>query len=109
MYDIGELDQLIDIKRKTLASDGMGGQTVTITNVAQNVWCKPRALSGKEVLKYDQMTASSMTAFVMRYRTDVLPADYLVWNSENYNIRYIAPASERDLYIVIEAERGVAD
>jgi SPP1 family predicted phage head-tail adaptor len=104
----GELDQLIDFKRKVLVSDGMGGQTQTINNLASGVWAKARAMSGREVAKYDQLNATAMVTFITRYRTDIKEADYIVWNGANYNIRYIQPNSARDLYTVFEAEKGLA-
>lgn len=107
-YRIGELDQLIDIKRENLADDGLGGQDVTLTDVVTDLWAKARSLSGKEFERYDQLNATAMVAFVIRNRDDLQHNDRIVWNGESYNIRYIPPVSARDMYLVVEAEKGVA-
>ena len=104
----GELDQLITIKREALADDGMGGQDVTLTDLVTDLWAKARALSGKEFERYDQVNATAMVMFIVRYRSDVLESDRIVWDGNTYNIRYIHPASSRDMYLMIEAEKGVA-
>lgn len=107
-YRPGELDQLIIIQRETQVDDGMGGQTVTLTTLVADLFAKARALSGKESERYDQLSATAMVTFIIRYRDDLQHDDRIVWNGDTYNIRYIAPASGRDLYLSIEAERGVA-
>lgn len=107
-FKSGELDQVILIQREVLASDGMGGQTVSLTNVAVDLPAKARALTGKEFARYDQLNASAMTVFVIRYRDDLREDDRITWNGEAYNIRYIPPISARELYRTIEAEKGVA-
>jgi SPP1 family predicted phage head-tail adaptor len=104
----GELDQLITIKRESLADDGMGGHDVTLSDVAVDLWAKARALSGKEFERYDQVNATAMVMFIIRNRTDLLQTDQIQWNGAAYNIRYIHPTSTRDLYLMIEAEKGVA-
>lgn len=108
MFDPGELDQLITIQRESLADDGMGGQTVTLTAIATDLWAKVRPLSGKEFELYDQLNATAMVKFIIRHRSDLLPSDRIAWNGESYNIRYIPPAGGRDMYLMIDAERGVA-
>lgn len=106
--DAGELDQLITIKRETLTDDGMGGQNVTLTNVATNIWAKVRALSGKEFERYDKLNNSVMTKFIIRYRSGIREDDRIVWNSEEYNIRFVPPVSSRSTWLFIDAEKGVA-
>lgn len=103
-----ELDQLITIKREVTTPDGMGGEDVTLTTVVANLWAKARALSGKEFERYDKLNNSAMVAFIIRYRGDLKDSDRIEWNGSTYNIRYLPPATGRDMYLIIEAERGVA-
>jgi len=104
----GELDQLIDIKREVAAADGMGGEEITLTTVATGLWAKVRALSGKELERHDKLNNIAMCTFIIRYRSDLKHTDRIEWNGSAYNIRYIPPATGRDMYLIIEAERGVA-
>jgi len=104
----GELDQLIDLKREVLVSDGVGGDSLNIVNIQLGVWAKVRAMSGKEQERHDQLNSYAMVTFIVRYRNDLRHDDRIIWNGQGYNIRYIEPASSRDLYRVIQAEMGVA-
>lgn len=104
----GELDQLITIEREQLTDDGTGGQDLEWVTVVTDLWAKVRPLSGNEQERYDQVNAMAMATFVIRYRDDLLPTDRIVWNGEPYNIRYIPPVSGREMYLAINAERGVA-
>jgi SPP1 family predicted phage head-tail adaptor len=108
MFTPGELDHLITIQREVLADDGIGGQDVTLSNVVVDLWCKKRVLSGKELDRYDQLNAMSMCAFVIRYRDDLRPDDRIISDGMSYNIRHIPPVTGRSMYLVIEAETGVA-
>jgi SPP1 family predicted phage head-tail adaptor len=104
----GELDQLITIKREQLASDGMGGETVTLVNLAADIWAKVRPMSGNESERFDKLNATMTNTFVVRYRDDVREDDRIVWGGDEYNIRAIEKAGSRELYTVMMAERGVA-
>lgn len=104
----GELDQLITIQRETEVSDGMGGHTVSLSAVVSDLWAKVRPLSGKEAEQHGKLSATAMVAFIIRHRTDLLGDDRIVWNGDSYNIRHIQPTSQRSMYLIIEAEKGVA-
>jgi SPP1 family predicted phage head-tail adaptor len=106
-YRAGELDQLITIKREVRTSDGMGGDTVTLTDVAADLFAHVRPRSGKEIGTHDRVEAPAKYLFVIRYRSDLKDSDRIVWNGATYNIRYIATRGYRSMYMEIEAERGV--
>jgi len=108
MYAPGELDEKLDFKRSVLTPDGIGGNTEVITDVALGVWCKVRPLSGKEVERFQQVTAEELTLFVTRWRTDILENDRIFWNAQEYNIKRIPKRSRRSMYTEYYAERGVA-
>lgn len=105
-YDPGELDQQITIRRPVLVSDGMGGQDVTFEDVVVGEWAKVRPLRGDEVQRHDRLKAVSMVRFVIRFRPDIRHDDIIIWQNDAHNIRYIPPASEREMYLPIDAERG---
>jgi len=104
----GELDQRIDIKRETLSGDGIGGEVVTLTDVACGLWAKVAAISGAESERFNKLNATHMLKFVIRYRDDLRDDDRIIWNGHAHNIRVINPESGRNLYLEIVAERGVA-
>ena len=107
MYRVGELDKQITIKRETRTSDGMGGDTVTLTTVASDLWAHVRPRSGKEIGVHDRVEAPAMYLFVVRYRDDLLDSDQITWDGDIYNIRAILSSGGRKLFLEIDAERGV--
>ena len=107
-YRPGELDQRINIKREILVDDVMGGQEVTLTNIATCISAHSRNLSGKESERYDRLNATSLNMFVVRYRDDLREDDRIEWGSVEYNIRHIPNNGSRKNYTEIIAERGVA-
>lgn len=106
-YRPGELDQRITIQRETLADDGYGGQTVTLSTVA-TVWAHVRPMNGREAEHAQQLEATAMYLFVIRHLAGILPNDRIAWGGETYNIRFPRYRSGRQLYLEIEAEHGVA-
>lgn len=104
----GELDQRIVIQRETLADDGMGGQTVSLSTLA-TVWAKVMARSGREREYQDRLNAESAYTFVIRWRSDIRESDRIVWDGVTYNIRAIAQDGGRKLYLELDCERGAAN
>lgn len=107
---IGSLDQRITLQRKTSAADGYGGVTEAWANLGTNayVWAAVKAKAGREGMVEGRTTATFVTMFTIHYRQDLTELDRIVWQSENYNIRSIRREGSRQLFLVIEAERGVA-
>lgn len=103
----GELDQKVVIQRETLAADGIGGSTVSVSTIA-TVWAKVISNSGREREFGDRLNAEAGYKFVIRWRSDVLDSDRIVYGGNSYNIRNIAKEGGRKLYLEIDAERGVA-
>ena len=107
MFRPGELDQLITINELTLTPDGIGGSTEGWTLKGQ-VFAHVRPLSGREVTDFDRVNAEARYLFVVRYPADIKDCDRIVWDGESFNIRVRKQPKGRDLYMQIEAERGVA-
>lgn len=106
-YHAGELDKRITFKRETLTPDGIGGHTVNLSDIA-TVWALARPMSGREIERYDQLNATALYLFVVRNRQDVKEDDRIIWDGEEYNIRFLKSRGGRSLYLEIVAERGVA-
>lgn len=107
---IGKLDQQITFQRSVDTADGAGGVTRAWANLATDatVWAKVTARAGRESLDEGRMTASFVKLFTVHNRDDLTELDRIIWNGENYNIRGIRREGGRNLLLVIEAERGVA-
>lgn len=107
-YHVGELDQLISIKRQTYTSTGKGGKTRTgYTYVAQNIWARVHPASGTEQVEHERLRAPARYVFAIHWRSDVLDTDVIEWNSQEYQIRFIPTRGSRDVFLPLEAERGV--
>jgi len=107
---IGKMDQRITMQRKTAMADGAGGVTETWANLATNAqpWAAVKAKSGREGMTEGRMVATFVTTFTIHNRDDLTELDRIVWGGENYNIRGIRREGGRQLFLIIEAERGVA-
>lgn len=104
------LDQRITFQRNTPVSDGMGGQTKAWADLSDTptVWANAKPVRGMETLEDGGTVAKAQHLFTIRYRDDVSELDRIVWRDESYNIRTVKRTSGRELFLVIEAERGVA-
>ena len=107
---IGRLDQRITLQRATATADGMGGQTVVWGNLPSDavVWARAFTAAGREGMDNERIAATAATIFTIYNRSDLTELDRILWGGVPYNIRTIKRASGRDLFLTIEAERGVA-
>lgn len=107
---IGLADQRVTFQRYAETSDGIGGTTQAWADFATTptVWAKVTPRIGSEKLEEGRVNASGMATFTVRYRSDVTETDRLIWRGEAWNIRRIMRKSGRNLWLDIEAERGVA-
>lgn len=106
-YRIGELDQVVTFKREVETSDGMGGQTIALRDfLTCRAHVRPRGGSERDYA--DRLNAESTYLVVIRYREGLDESMRLVWQGEQYNIRFLPRTGGRPLYLELEAERGVA-
>lgn len=84
----GNLDKRVTLERRIEADDDTGDPVPTWTQYAQ-VWAHVAPTSGGEVLAEGQIHAQRMTRFSIRYRTDVLPTDRIVFDGVPYNIEAV--------------------
>ena len=102
----GELDQYIEIQSQLNTPDGAGGNSVTWQSKG-NIFAHVRPLGGKEITDYERVNAETRYLFVVRYPVDIDPDDRIIWEGIEFNIRALKEPKGRDLYMQIEAERGV--
>ena len=103
----GAMRQLIVIQSVSRTADGGGGYTNT-WNTAQSVYAHVEQSSGTEPYLQGQLTEKGMWRFTMRYTAGITTADRISWNSTTYNIRSVINEDERNKFLVIIAEEGVA-
>ena len=103
-FNPGELKRKISLERDTLTRVD-GAEVKTPTTYAANVWAKAEALSGRELLAAQQIESSVNWRFTVRYRTDILPRDRVVYNGKHMEIRVILPDEDlRDfVWLLCEA------
>lgn len=106
---IGALNERITFQAYTSYPDGIGGETREWADIATNptVWARVMPKSGREDRAEDRVTATAMTVFQIRYRSDIDETMRIAWEGEYYNIRNVPRKSQRNHYLEIEAERGV--
>ena len=106
-YRPGELDQRIIIKRKVKTPDGMGGNTVTWSDLF-TLWALAKPMGGSEKTDFDRVNGEAKYLFVVRNGYAIQDGDAVEWEGEFYNIRVRKQRKSRDMYLEIEAERGAS-
>ena len=110
MVEIGDLTQIVTLQSVTRTADGGGGVSEAWGTFAEDatVYAYVTPLRGSEGARDGGVNASGLWLFSIRNRSDVTEQDRILWNGEAYNIRRVMRQGERELYLNIEAERGVA-
>ena len=108
-YSIGSMRERITVQVEARTADGSGGFTKAYsTDFTTMAYVKP--LRGQEPFLQGQLTETVIFDFIIRYRSDksVDPTKRILYNSKIYNITSAINLDERNRYIVIRAEKGVA-
>jgi len=101
------LNECVSLYSKTQTRAANGGLTTTRTLIA-NEYAKVRPMSGDERSRSDQTEAYADYRFYIHQRSDLSAANVIVWNSVDYNIKFIADNGPAESYMYIDAERGGA-
>ncbi len=101
------LNEIIHVYRKVQTQDEYGTLSTTRTLV-KKLYAMVRPLSGLERNRSDQTEAAANYRFWIHQRSDLIEDDIIVWNSTDYNIRFIADNGPKEAYMYIDAQRGVA-
>lgn len=97
----GRLNRRIAIRRKTMLSDGHGGQNSSWDTVA-TVWAETKSQNGREAVIAGALQGISAWRIVIRYRAAVTTADQVRIDGRDYNIRTIEdPDGRREMLVII--------
>ena len=103
----GMLTRRISIERLTTTPDALGGFAESWAAIAMP-YAHIKPMSGRELVNADKLDALAVSRFVIRYRSDLRESDRVNYRGTRYNIRSIVNINERDEWLEITAERGVA-
>lgn len=107
---IGGLRHRLTIEEEVRVADGGGGFTLTWQAVAveAEVWGAILPLSGREVLRAQQLATPVSHCVSIRYRADVTASMRLTLGARVFNIRAVVNVEERDRWLELMCEEGVA-
>ena len=105
---VGKMDKRISILREVQTDDGHNGFVSTYPKVC-DAWAEIFIASGTENYKFGRVFEKDNYVFVIRSRSDVTIAtdDIVDYCNERMNIRHVTKIDGRELYLAIEAEKGV--
>jgi SPP1 family predicted phage head-tail adaptor len=100
------LNELVGFYRLSQTQDAYGTLVTTRVLIAQ-AYAKVRPMSGAERNRSDQTEQFADYRFYIHYRSDISEANILVWNSTDFNIKFMTDMP-KEPYMYIDAERGGA-
>ena len=103
----GKLRNSITIERLITIPDSIGGSNKAwVTNKTLKAFIKP--MSGAETLHSQRLEARLTHRVLIRYVSDILNTDRINYNGRHFQIRSIINVEERNLWIELSCEEGVA-
>ena len=104
---IGKMRFEIELQKPTNTRDAGGGITEEYTTLS-NLYANIETTRGNETLRQGQVQEKTTHIFTIRYRRDIGTNYRIRYDSDNYNIKYIKNIDNRNRYLELECERGVA-
>jgi len=104
---IGKFRHFITLQGKGTTRDS-GGRISSGFSTIASVYANVVPKSGKEVYKQGKLIGSVTHEITIRYRTDITNASRISFNNKFFNIRSIINIDERDRYLKLMCEEGVA-
>ncbi len=108
---IGEMRQRLILQKESRSEDGGGGAALSWTTVA-TVWASIEPVRAYEKVTGEKPVGSITHRITTRYEAAISPqpdaAMRFIWGSRTFNIRGVRNSSERNRFLLIDAEEGVA-
>ena len=105
----GELRDRITIQGASSAPQPGGGKVKTWTDVGLPIWAKIEPLSGGEAFAQGIARNTQFYRVTIRYRSDVTPANRIMWGGVALNIRTAGDPDPRGEALVMTAESGAGE
>lgn len=103
----GMLREFLTFQRKTLTSDGKGGQNV-VWQTLFDTYGAVRPLSGRESVFGMQLEGTVTHRIFIRYRDDLTEADRVLVRGQPYQIRAVINLEMMNRWIELPCDSGVA-
>ena len=107
MYRIGNLRYKVDLQGPTRTADGAGGYTEAFTTKAQ-LYADIRPQNALESYRQGQLQEKVTHKITIRYRSDINASYKIVYESRTFHIKGIKNMRERDRFLELLCEEGVA-
>lgn len=104
----GKLRHRIDIQRESRTADGAGGASLAWLTIALNIPAMIKPLSGNETMAAQRLEANISHRIYIRYAAGFRSSDRIVFDGRMFQIRAILNLEERNRWLEIQAEEGVA-
>jgi SPP1 family predicted phage head-tail adaptor len=101
-----QLNRKVELYRLEKTATATGGFNQSWVKVA-SLWAKIKNMSGTELVRADQLGATSYSDFTIRYRSNINEMMKLVYRGTDYQIRHINNIEEADKWLIVKAEKGV--
>ena len=106
----GMLRTIVQFQRLTRVPDGAGGATQTWANLAgAPTRAHVKSLSGSERFASARVEATATHRITVRYFAGLTEADRVVFGGRASNIRFINDLEQRNRWLVLDVQTGVAD
>lgn len=105
---IGHLRHKVELQSPSHATDAGGGAVKTWTTLA-HLWAKITPVSNNESVRQGKVQESITHNVTVRFRSDIGTNYRLLYESRAFNIRGIRNIDERDRFLLLICEEGVAN
>ncbi len=103
------LREPVSFQRRSLTSDGAGGQSETWTAISgAPTRAHVNPLSGRERFTSDRIEATLRVRVLVRYSTAITEGDRVLIRGQAHQIRFINNLEFADRWLQIDCEGGVA-
>lgn len=103
----GGMNQRVTIQSASRVIDAGGGNALTWAAVA-TVWARVMPAIGREQIEGGGLQGVNSYRVFIRYRTGVAPSMRLLWGSTYLNIRSVIRPDERNAFLEMLCDDGVA-
>ena len=107
MPSIGKLRYSVDLQEATRTTDAGGGSAVAWGHLTR-IYADIRPVSGRENYRQDQVQETVSHEVTIRHRAGVSIKHRLVYGTRVFNIKHVRNIDERDRFLLLLCDEGVA-